>query len=519
MRGILLYLFLIIISVKNTYGQQYLYDKTYNEIQQVLLCTDIDRAIYQSEYLLSISETNQQKIKTYLLKTQLFRQSGIRGEAIVSLKKADSIAYNERDYIYLSRINGTLSTLYRENGLSGLGKIALEKGINYSQRIPESDDKFRFIGNTKQELAYYEMEEENYSKAISYLKEGFGLYELIKGDIDKKFLYAINNELIAKNYLLKQQVDSAFAYLKKADLDLSTSNSSSSALRGFIYEGLGKVFLKKRDYKSALTYFNNAWNIAQESSFFDLKLQVGRSLLHYYKETGSDKEYIVFAETYLKLKEDEEYKRNTINNKLVHSMYEKEVLINKQHKRQMYYAQWGLMILSFSLLFLFFTKGSEISKFFLFKLHIKNRPNALSISKEDHNQEFEEEEEGDKEYMSKDMEDFILERIEVFEKQKGFLDKDISLSVLAGQFGCNHRYLSHVVNKYKQKEFTSYINELRIKYIVQCLYDNSDYLLYKISYLAEQSGFASHSRFTITFKKVLGESPSQFISRLKEENK
>ncbi|WP_267740692.1 helix-turn-helix domain-containing protein [Myroides injenensis] len=517
MRGILLYLFFIVSSVQITYGQQDLYEKTYNEIQQDLLHADIKRAIYQSDYLLSICKTNQQRIKTYFLKTQLLRQNGIRGEAIVNLEKADSIAYLEKDYIFLSRINGILSTLYRENGLSGLGKIALEKGISYSEQLPLSDDKFRFLGNTKQELAYYQMQEQNYLKAISYLQEGFGFYKLIKGDIDKKFLFAINNELIAKNYLLLQQIDSAYIYLKKAELDLSLSNSSSSALKGFIYDGLGVCFLEKQDYKSALDYFNNAWDIAEQSGFFELKLQVGRSLLEYYKKTENSKEYSVFAQEYLQLKEQEENKRNIISNSLVDSMYEKEVLIKKQHKKQMYYAQWGLMILSFSLLTLFFCKGINLSSISIFTFKSKNRTNALLICKEDNYQKFSQQD--DKEYMSKDMEDYILERIEGFEKQRGFLDKDISLSVLAGQFGCNHRYLSHVINKYKQKEFTSYINELRIKYIVECLYDNSDYLLYKISYLAQQSGFASHSRFTITFKKVVGESPSQFINRLKKENK
>lgn len=120
-----------------------------------------------------------------------------------------------------------------------------------------------------------------------------------------------------------------------------------------------------------------------------------------------------------------------------------------------------------------------------------------------------------KEYISKEKENKILKQIKEFEKKKFFLNKDISLNVLSANFGVNHRYLSYVINKHMETDFSSYVNELRVKYIVDCLKKNPRYLQYKISYLAEKCGFASHSRFTITFKKVTGVSPSSYINTLK----
>lgn len=43
-------------------------------------------------------------------------------------------------------------------------------------------------------------------------------------------------------------------------------------------------------------------------------------------------------------------------------------------------------------------------------------------------------------------------------------------------------------------------------------------LNYKLSYLAEMSGFTSHSKFTMAFKNAMGITPSQFIEELKKEN-
>ncbi|MDR2221132.1 MAG: helix-turn-helix domain-containing protein [Flavobacteriaceae bacterium] len=125
--------------------------------------------------------------------------------------------------------------------------------------------------------------------------------------------------------------------------------------------------------------------------------------------------------------------------------------------------------------------------------------------------------ENEKRYITLEKEVSILHQIEAFEQDKSFLDKNISLNVLAAKFGINHRYLSYVVNKHKECDFATYVNELRVMYIVHCLRSNPQYLKYKISYLADQCGFASHSRFTVTFKKVTGYPPSVFISNLKKE--
>lgn len=121
-------------------------------------------------------------------------------------------------------------------------------------------------------------------------------------------------------------------------------------------------------------------------------------------------------------------------------------------------------------------------------------------------------------YISREMEALILKGMKTFEMQRGFLKHEISLSKLASQIGVNHRYLSYVIKHHKHQDFSTYINTLRIDYIIALLETNPDMLKYKISYLADLCGFASHSRFTITFKRVKGISPSTFIEQIKERN-
>ena len=56
-----------------------------------------------------------------------------------------------------------------------------------------------------------------------------------------------------------------------------------------------------------------------------------------------------------------------------------------------------------------------------------------------------------------------------------FLNKDMSLALLASHLETNTKYLSEVINKYKGKNFNVYINELRINYIVSKLKTNPMY--------------------------------------------
>lgn len=106
----------------------------------------------------------------------------------------------------------------------------------------------------------------------------------------------------------------------------------------------------------------------------------------------------------------------------------------------------------------------------------------------------------------------LLDKLAVFEDVLGYTNKNCSLSSLASDLDTNTKYLSHVINTHKNTDFSSYINHLRIQYISNKIEEDEAYQKYKISYLAEQCGFSSHSKFTAIFKKEMGLTPSEFIS-------
>lgn len=122
----------------------------------------------------------------------------------------------------------------------------------------------------------------------------------------------------------------------------------------------------------------------------------------------------------------------------------------------------------------------------------------------------------DKEIMSCEVKEEILKKLAAFEEGCKFTDKHFNLSALSVKLKTNTKYLSYVINNCKKKDFNSYINELRILYIIKKMEENPAYLHYKISYLADESGFSSHSKFTSVFKSVVGMSPSRYMDLLTE---
>ena len=111
--------------------------------------------------------------------------------------------------------------------------------------------------------------------------------------------------------------------------------------------------------------------------------------------------------------------------------------------------------------------------------------------------------------------DRIIEKLNSFEQNHGFLSEHVSLQQLAKEFGTNYNYLSKVINTEKGKNFSNYINQLRVTYIYHELADNSLYLKYTVKAIGQEIGFKSTECFSKAFYKKYGLYPSEYLRQLK----
>lgn len=99
--------------------------------------------------------------------------------------------------------------------------------------------------------------------------------------------------------------------------------------------------------------------------------------------------------------------------------------------------------------------------------------------------------------------------LEFMEKEKPYLDPEITMPKLAEMMDMSKEELSYVVNKELRLNFNAFLNEYRIREAKERLRDPREnrYVILKI---AHDVGFNSKSSFNLVFKNLTGLSPSEY---------
>ncbi|MBR9855821.1 MAG: helix-turn-helix transcriptional regulator [Algicola sp.] len=112
----------------------------------------------------------------------------------------------------------------------------------------------------------------------------------------------------------------------------------------------------------------------------------------------------------------------------------------------------------------------------------------------------------------------ILEKVSSWEGQNGFLDNETTLQSLAKELNTNSSYLSKAINTYKNKNFASYLKDIRITYAINHLKENPEIVKTKsMIQIAEMYGFNSLGIFTKSFKNKTGLTPGVFFKKILDD--
>lgn len=247
--------------------------------------------------------------------------------------------------------------------------------------------------------------------------------------------------------------------------------------------------------KESLPEYLSAQSILKNNDLnFTLKYNLLDNLVKYWKKEMKLDSLVRYQDVLNQIKEEELLLKRKAKTILLEDRYHtKEKQILEKEKNTAKQQKNTLIVLSIIL--------STYIIFFIFRkiksTHKRNKEESIEENKSVTIPDKTEEE--------------ILKRLETFEKTNLFLDDKIRIATLAKHLQTNTKYLSAILNKTKNKSFNTYINHLRINYIVMKLQTDSQYLNYKISYLAKESGFASQSSFSSSFKEVTGKTPSTYI--------
>jgi len=100
---------------------------------------------------------------------------------------------------------------------------------------------------------------------------------------------------------------------------------------------------------------------------------------------------------------------------------------------------------------------------------------------------------------------------------KQFLNSDLKLEKVAKGVHLSEKQVSSAINTIACQNFNAYINKLRIKE-AQSLLNDTSFNHYTVDAIAEMVGFANKVSFYKAFKKVTGQSPTDFRKSLKQSD-
>lgn len=112
----------------------------------------------------------------------------------------------------------------------------------------------------------------------------------------------------------------------------------------------------------------------------------------------------------------------------------------------------------------------------------------------------------------------LKDQLEKFEKSEKYLKKDWNQAQLAAEFKSNVVYMKAAIQKLRNKNFSVYINDLRIDHLIRLIETDPKLKYYDNKSLAKEVGFSTTDRFTKAFKSKLGISPSEYFRALRDRS-
>jgi AraC-like DNA-binding protein len=489
--------------------------------------TNANKAIMYLDSVIKYSLTSKDKYYSsaaYCEKADFLRRQFMFEEAMANYNLAEKIAlktnidyyYNVRAFIAttksedLGEYNDAL-LIYKECYKYYLSKDVKDPKYSYAFQhiIFGIADCYKSLNRTDSTSYYNRL---GYQEAKTTKNEEY------------EYLFILNegaNQVLKKNY--KAALDS----INKALPKMIAYNNVGNTLAAYYY--LGKTFDRLGNKTEAVKNFIKVDSIYKKRKEITTEFLDGYPyLIDYYKTKGDAVNQLKYITIYMKIAStlQKNYKQWS---KLLSKEYdkprlfsEKEALIQslQKDKTQFY---WGIAILLLLVvlisIFGFYQhklKKKYKSRFEKIMNREKVSTNHLINSDpiESRNQTIATE--AINIGISKELVDHILEKLSQFEIKKGYLEPNVTIQMLSTTFETNSKYVSKIVNIYKQKTFIQYINDLRIEYAIAQLESNRKLTNYTIHGLAQEFGFNSAESFSAAFYKKTEIKPTYFIKKLIE---
>jgi AraC-like DNA-binding protein len=437
----------------------------------------LDNYLKVAEY--AESENNIDKIikSKYDIGT-LKRRIGEREEALNLYKESYNyvIKTNKKldTTLYLSvltAISNIYNDLEQPDSSSYYNKLGYKKAKEYNKEIEAK----HFALN--QGVSLYFMG--NFKEAIDSLEKHTPYYE---GTVARRNL-SLAYYYTGKSYARLNKHLKALHYYKKVDSVFLDKNMISAISRG-AYNELIQYYKGKKDLKNQLLYVNQL--IKVDSVLHDEELYLSKGIYKEYDipQLESEKKMIL-----QQMNENDLLFKKIILAFTILLAISLIVLFFQYYKKTVYKKKFDQIMTGVE-----DQKLTEVSDDKDKELNTANTIAELEISQEIING--------------------ILLGLQQFENQQKYLLLNLTLNSLAKELETNSNYLSKVINHYKKRSFSNYLNLLRVNYFIDLAKRDPNIRKFTIKAIANEVGFSNSESFSKAFYKHKGIKPSYFLKEL-----
>lgn len=568
-KTLLFFLFLLTINLsaqeinKDTYKEKILSLSNILETE-----SEARNQVVIIQKMLNLSKKNKDTFQTIRLLHQMGRKSQFLNEYHVSIKSFEKElvlfnAYNlskqEKEIIDSLKITPIEIIVQLGNSYAAVGETKTALAFYSKSELIASQENLQFykavipvlIGAMNYSAGDYKKALLNYKKGLNRLQTTTEIDER-----NRNFNSAITITSISDTYIKLKNIDSAKLVLKKAiKQGLDTLNNF---IRIGFYSQNAKILIEEKKYSEAL-------NKIKQLSILSHKHDPNSGNYYYYKEltaayTGLKKydsaiavmekgieigltktkefylvdDYKTLAKTYKKsgnIKKSNEYFEKYVLNQtaleknkknIINSFHNKELSSLESEKENQKKTTKYLMITSSSIILLLVLyllrlssrKKKDSDRF----IKLINKINSLEQQQKIIDTKDKILEEKLSIDINKETFNEILAGLHKIEEQHYYLKQECNSYNIARKIKTNTSYLSKVINTHYQKNFNTYINDLRINYVLLKLKKDSKFRAYAVQSISEEIGYKSTDSFTKYFRKRTGLLPSVYIKKLNSIN-
>ena len=437
-------------------------------------------------------------------------------------KSCDSLILNQGTETSAKRLSGIL---YTNLGLLYYNLDSLEKPLKYFNKAlafaQQINDSIRITASLSNLGMVYKAQH-HYNDAMQNYVKALEIANKIK---HLRYQSAILNN-IANIHLEKGNPDSAVYYFQKAKKIIGETGDKFGM--SLVNYNIAWVLMDQENYREALIYLKESLSVAKAihakkriylanemlAELFE-KMDQPQKALQYYRQYSELRDSVAGENTRSKIAEleikYETEKKEKENIKLKNENKIKELQLSFNRKVIIYLTLGLILLILLTTLILYLlrkrtiayrnlvTKNLELARYdreFIEKrsIHPDDVP-GYRPTEDDKNAE-----------LIQKFNNYMMD-------EKPYLLSDLKIDDICPVLGTNRTYLSKAINDAYHKNFSSVINEFRVKAARQILTD-SKYDHLSIEAVGEMSGYNSKVAFHKNFKKITGLTPSYFKDSL-----